>query len=53
MGHEAWQNGKLAVKGKAVVVHFDFIEKKSMPIPKTIRTQLTEHLVIENPEITN
>ena len=44
MGHEAWQNGKLAVKGKAVVVHFYFIEKKSVPIPKSIRSQLMEHL---------
>ena len=45
MGHEAWQNGKLKVRGKAVVVHFDFIEKKSMPIPESIRSQLEEHLL--------
>ena len=48
MGHEAWQNGKLRVKGKAVVVHFDFIEKKSVPIPDSIRSQLNEHLMIED-----
>ena len=28
MGHEAWQNGKLKVRGRAVIVHFDFMEKK-------------------------
>lgn len=45
LGHEAWQRGKLNVRGKAVVVHFDFIEKKSMPIPESIRSQLEEHLL--------
>jgi acyl-CoA thioester hydrolase len=47
MGHEAWQNEKLAVRGKAVVVHFDFIEKKSIPIPDSIRVQLMEHMIPE------
>lgn len=45
MGHEAWQNGKLNVRGKAVVVHFDFIEKKSVPIPESIRSNLEQHLM--------
>jgi acyl-CoA thioester hydrolase len=45
LGHEAWQRGKLNVRGKAVVVHFDFIDKKSMPIPESIRSQLEEHLL--------
>ncbi len=48
MGHEAWQNGNLRVKGEAVLVHFDFIEKKSVPIPDSIRSQLNEHLMIED-----
>ena len=47
MGHEAWQNEKLAVRGKAVVVHFDFIEKKSIIIPDSIRVQLVEHMMPE------
>jgi acyl-CoA thioester hydrolase len=47
MGHEAWQNGKLKVKGKAVLVHFDFIEKRSRTIPDPIRAQLEEHLMPE------
>ncbi|MDD3984833.1 MAG: thioesterase family protein [Methanobacterium sp.] len=46
IGHEAWQNGKLAVKGEAVVVHFDFIEKKT--IPDSIRSKLNEHLMVED-----
>jgi acyl-CoA thioester hydrolase len=50
MGHEAWQKGKLAVKGKAVVVHFDFIEKKSIPIPDSIREQLMKHIIPEGLE---
>ncbi|UTB31740.1 MAG: acyl-CoA thioesterase [Methanobacterium sp. ERen5] len=45
LGHEAWQRGKLNVRGKAVVVHFNFMEKKSMPIPESIRSQLEEHLL--------
>jgi acyl-CoA thioester hydrolase len=47
MGHEAWQNGKLKVRGKAVIVHFDFIEKKSLPIPDSIKIQLIEHLMLD------
>ncbi|MBP2144420.1 acyl-CoA thioester hydrolase [Methanococcus voltae] len=43
--HEAWQDGVLCVKGKAVVVHFDFIEQKSVPIPEDIRNQLMEHYI--------
>ena len=35
------------VRGKAVVVHFDFIEKKSIPIPDSIRAQLAEHIMPE------
>lgn len=48
IGHEAWQNGKLTVKGEAVVVHFDFIEKKTIPIPDSIRSQLNEHLMVDD-----
>ena len=47
MGHEACQNGKLKVRGKAVIVHFDFIEKKSLPIPDSIKIQLIEHLMLD------
>lgn len=47
IGHEAWQDGELKAKGKAVLVHFDFINQKAVKIPDDIRAQLKEHLVIE------
>lgn len=47
IGHEAWQDGELKAKGKAVLVHFDFINQKAVPIPESIRAQLKEHLVVE------
>lgn len=47
IGHEAWQDGELKAKGKAVLVHFDFINQKAEPIPEDIRAQLKEHLIIE------
>ena len=43
--HEAWQNGKLCVKGNAIVVYYDFNSKKSIPIPEDKRKLLEEHLV--------
>lgn len=43
--HEAWQKGKLCAKGTATMVHFDFINQKSMPIPDDIRVKLEEHIV--------
>ena len=48
IGHEAWQEGKLKAKGKAVLVYFDFINQKSMPITSEIRAKLEDHLIIEN-----
>ncbi|WP_462273285.1 acyl-CoA thioesterase [Methanohalophilus sp.] len=48
IGHEAWQRGELKAKGKAVIVHYDFMEKKSLPIPPEIRTRLEEHLIEEH-----
>ncbi|RNI12474.1 acyl-CoA thioesterase [Methanohalophilus sp. RSK] len=47
IGHEAWQRGELKAKGKAVIVHYDFMEKKSLAIPSEIRTRLEEHLIEE------
>ncbi len=43
--HEAWQNGKLCVRGEAVLVHYDFNIKQTTPIPEHIKAQLSEHLV--------
>jgi acyl-CoA thioester hydrolase len=43
--HEAWQQGRLCVKGNAVVVHYDFIAKVSTPIPEDKKKLLAEHLL--------
>ena len=43
--HEAWQNGKLCVKGNAVIVYYDFINKHSIPIPEEKKKLLEEHLL--------
>jgi len=48
IGHEAWQEKELKAKGKAVLVYFDFINQKSMPIPNEIRAKLENHLIIED-----
>jgi acyl-CoA thioester hydrolase len=45
--HEAWQEGKIKVKGNAVVVHYDFVNETSVPIPDPIRAQLAEHMLPE------
>jgi len=47
IGHEAWQDGELKAKGKAVLVYFDFINQKSMSIPDSIKAQLKGHLIID------
>lgn len=46
--HEAWQDGRLCARGRAVTVHYDFINKKPIPIPGDIRAKLAEHLVQES-----
>jgi acyl-CoA thioester hydrolase len=42
--HEAWQQGRLCVQGKAVVVYYDFKKKQSIPIPEDKRKLLEAHL---------
>jgi acyl-CoA thioester hydrolase len=42
--HEAWQEGRLCTKGKAVVVYFDFTKNQSMPLPEEKKKSLAEHL---------
>jgi acyl-CoA thioester hydrolase len=41
---EAWQDQRLGASGTAVLVHFDHDRKQSMPIPESIRQQLSMHL---------
>ncbi|NLG34072.1 MAG: acyl-CoA thioesterase [Lentisphaerae bacterium] len=40
---EAWQRDTLGAKGHAVVVHYDFADRKPLRIPDAIRTRLKEH----------
>ena len=42
--HEAWQDGVLGASGESVVVHYNFSEKRSLPIPEDIRAALSGHL---------
>jgi acyl-CoA thioester hydrolase len=43
--HEAHQQGRLCVKGDAVVVHYDFMAGKSTPIPEDKKKLLEEHFI--------
>lgn len=53
VGHEAWQEGELKVKGQAVLVYYDFKLQKAMPLPESIRDILKEHMlpVMETAEL--
>lgn len=42
---EAWQDGKMIARGKAVLIHFDYEAEKAIPIPEGARAQLAEHMV--------
>ena len=43
--HEAWQEGRLCVKGSAVLVYYNFNTEKSVPIPDDKRRILEGHLI--------
>lgn len=42
--HELWQNGKKTVTGTAVIVHYNFKDHKSVPLPEEIKAKLSMHL---------
>ena len=42
---EAWQQGRLCVKGNAVIVHYDFNTQQTTPIPEDKKKLLEEHLL--------
>jgi acyl-CoA thioester hydrolase len=44
VGHEAWQEGELKVRGQAVLVYYDFKLQKSIPLPESIREILKAHM---------
>ncbi|MCG7850955.1 MAG: acyl-CoA thioesterase [Methanosarcinaceae archaeon] len=50
IGHEAWQNGLMRTRGKAVLVHYDFNLKKPIPITGDLRDTLNEHIVLPEDE---
>ena len=43
IGQEAWQGGVCCARGEAVMVHFDYEQKKVLAIPEDIRTLLEQH----------
>ncbi|MDR0475984.1 MAG: acyl-CoA thioesterase, partial [Treponema sp.] len=45
MYHEAWQQGRLCVKGNAVIVHYDFNTETTTPIPEDKKKLLAKHLM--------
>ena len=45
IGQEAWQNGKMGAKGQSVIVHYDFLDKRSKSISEPIKELLREHLI--------
>jgi acyl-CoA thioester hydrolase len=46
--HEARQEGRLCVKGRAVIVYYNFQAKQSIPLPEDVKKQLEAHLVQES-----
>jgi acyl-CoA thioester hydrolase len=46
---EAWQENKLGATGKVVLVHYDFNQQKSIPIPEKVRSALEQHLTEKKP----
>ena len=46
--HEAWQEGRLCVKGNATTVHYDFNKKVTTEIPAEMKEKLKEHLLPAN-----
>jgi acyl-CoA thioester hydrolase len=43
--HEAWQSGRLRVKGGVVLVYYNFTTQKSEPAPDDIRARLERRLL--------
>jgi len=45
MYHEAWQEGRLCVKGNAVIVYYDYKTETTTQIPDDKKKLLEEHLL--------
>lgn len=46
--HEAWQNGAVVARGRAVQVYFDFSTQKSGRVPDEYRAELEKHLLTDS-----
>jgi acyl-CoA thioester hydrolase len=42
---EVWQNDKKCASGTTTLVHFDYKQQKSAPIPDDVRQQLQAHML--------
>lgn len=40
VGNEVWQDDELKAKGKSIIVHYDYLQEKSIRIPDDIRLKL-------------
>ena len=47
VGNEVWQDNEIKAKGKSIIVHYDYINEKSMKIPDEIREKLNQHFLKE------
>ena len=45
ISQEAWQEGRLCVKGSSVIVHYDFNAEKTTEIPDEKKRFLMEHFI--------
>lgn len=44
VAQEVWQQDTLKAQGRTTLVHFDYQQRKSKPIPQEIRQELQQHL---------
>lgn len=47
VGNEVWQENEIKAKGKSIIIHYDYINEKSMKIPGEIREKLNQHFLKE------
>lgn len=46
--HEVYQKDHVCARGLAILVHYDYKNQKSIPVPGEIRKMLEEHVIQEN-----
>lgn len=42
---EVWQKDVKCSEGQSTMVHFDYLNNKAVPIPDSIRAELSQHLI--------